>query len=127
MSLRDKEAVQRLFSQFIRDALGNLPPEDRARYQTELQKRADDFLRGVADGASGTGFVDLIGLGTRGPLKFDEITEPFIESDFDAAVIQSQLHAAAELYYLYQHERMKVFQVVTVLLRLWRDGRIRIQ
>ncbi|MFN8640227.1 MAG: hypothetical protein U0802_00655 [Candidatus Binatia bacterium] len=36
---------------------------------------------------------------------------------------QSQLHAAAELYYIYQHrERMKVFQVVGVLLRLFHDA-----
>ena len=39
----------------------------------------------------------------------------------------SQLHAAAELYFIYQHERMKVFQVVDVLLRLFRLGKMRIQ
>jgi hypothetical protein len=42
-------------------------------------------------------------------------------------VIPSQLHAAAELYYIYQHERMKVFQAVDVLVRLFHQGRIRIQ
>lgn len=126
MSVKDKETVQRLFSQFIREALENLPPDQRARYQAELQKRADDLLRASASGEP-TSFVDMVGLGTRGTLKFDDITTPFIEPDFDAAVIQSQLHAAAELYYIYQHERMKVFQCVSVLLRLWRGGQIRVQ
>ena len=42
-------------------------------------------------------------------------------------MVQSQIHAAAELYYIYQHERMKVFQVVGVLLRMFHDGRMRIQ
>jgi hypothetical protein len=50
-----------------------------------------------------------------------------MEPDFDDAVVPSQLHAAAELYYIYQHERMKVFQVILVLQRLFREGRMRIQ
>jgi hypothetical protein len=42
-------------------------------------------------------------------------------------VVPSQLHAAAELYYIYQHERMGVFRVAEVLRKLYRDGRMRIQ
>ncbi len=127
MSLKTTETIQRLFSQFVREALANLPPEQRTRYQEELSKRADDLLRGAADGAGGTAFVDLVGLGAKGAPPFDELSLPRIELDFDSSVIQSQLHAAAELYYVYQHERMKVFQVVSVLLRLFHDGRMRIQ
>ena len=41
--------------------------------------------------------------------------------------MQTQLHAAAELYFIYQHERMKVFQVVGVLLRLFHNGQMRVQ
>jgi hypothetical protein len=42
-------------------------------------------------------------------------------------VIPTQLHSAAELYYIYQYELMKVFQVASVLLRLFHEGRMRIQ
>src|SRR5262245_37773898 len=127
MSAKTKEELQRLFSQFVRDALAGLPPQERARYQEELQRRADDLLLAGADGAGATAFIDLIGLGTRGPMSFDEISTPRNLPDFDTAVIQSQLHAAAELYYIYQHERMKVFQVVNVLMHLFHEGRMRIQ
>jgi len=127
MSLKTKEEFQRLFSQFVRDALADLPPEERARYQGELQRRADELLRAGSDGGGATAFLDLVGLGTKGGAAFDEITAPRIVPDFDDAVVQSQLHAAAELYYIYQHERMKVFQVVGVLLRLFHEGRMRIQ
>jgi len=126
MSLNTTETLQRLFSQFMRDALANLPPEERARYQGELEKRAEELLR-TGNGGAPTDFVDLVGLGGRGTIPFGDLAYPRIELDFDDSVIQSQLHAAAELYYIYQHERMKVFQVVTVLLRLFHDGRMRIQ
>jgi len=127
MSVKIKEEFQRLFPQFVRDVLTSLPPQDRARYQEEFQRRAEELLRAGADGGGATAFLDLIGLGTKGAVPFDEISTPRILPDFDDAVVQSQLHAAAELYYIYQHERMKVFQVVGVLLRMFHDGRMRIQ
>ena len=42
-------------------------------------------------------------------------------------MIPSQLHAAADLYYIFQHERMRVFEVVDVLRHLFQTGRMRIQ
>jgi hypothetical protein len=127
MSLRDTELLRELIPQFIREALANLPPADRPRYQEELQRRFEELLRGAADGRQATSFVDLVGLSGQGSLPFDNLSYPRIELDFDNSVIQSQIHAAAELYYIYQHERMKVFQVVGVLLRLFHEGRMRIQ
>src|SRR5262245_8924823 len=127
MSLKTTETLQQLFSQFVRDALAGLPPEQRARFQEQFQQRTEELLRAAADGRARTGFLDLVGLNPEGPLPFDELSVPRIELDFDSAVVQSQLHASAELYYIYQHERMKVFQVVGVLLRLFHEGRIRVQ
>src|SRR5262245_20018359 len=127
MSLKTTEEIQRLFSQFTRDTLSNLPPEQRSRYQQELQKRLDELLKGAADGSGPTAFVDLMGLGSKGGIPFENLSYPRIEPDFADSVIQSQLHASADLYYIYQHERMKVFQVLGALLRLFHDGRIRIQ
>ena len=127
MSLKTKEEIQRLFSQFVRDALVGVPPEDRARVHEEFQKRADELLRTGADGDGPTAFLDLVGLGTKGGAAFDDISAPRLQPDFDNSVVQSQIHAAAELSYIYQHERMKVFQVVGVLLRMFHDGRMRVQ
>lgn len=50
-----------------------------------------------------------------------------MRNDFDKSVIPPQLLAAAELYFIYQVDRMKLFQVVDVLRRLFQNGQIRIQ
>jgi hypothetical protein len=127
MTLKTQETLQRLFNKFINDSLGSLPPEQRERYQAEFQKRAEELIRAGADGAGTAAFSDLVGLGPKGAVPFDSLSMPDLQPDFDEAVIPTQLHAAAELYYIYQHERMKVFQVVGVLLKLFHDGRMRIQ
>lgn len=127
MSLKTTETVQRLFSQLTRDLLADLPADQRDRYQADLQQRAADLVRAASKDGETTSFQDLIGLGAKGAMPFDAVTVPRLESDFDEAVIPTQLHAAADLYFIYQHERMKIFQVAGVLLRLFHEGRLRIQ
>jgi hypothetical protein len=127
MTVKTEETLQRLFSRFISDSLGSLPPEQRERYQAEFQKRAEELIRSGADGAGPGAFKDLVGLGAKGLRSFDDLSYAQIEPDFTEAIVPTQLHASAELYYIFQHERMKVFEVVGVLLRLFHDGRMRIQ
>lgn len=127
MSFQTTETIQRFFTQFIREALAEIPPEQRQQYQDLLEKRLDALAKGAANGGSSADFASLVGLGKDGSLPFDSLTFPRLESDFDEAVIPTQLHSAAELYYIHQHERMKVFQVAGVLLRLFHEGTMRIQ
>jgi hypothetical protein len=127
MSAKTKEEVQRLFSQFVRDTLSGLPAQERALYQEELQRRSEELLQSGGDGDGPTAFLDLVGLGAKGTASFDEVSTPRLTPDFADSVVQSQIHAAAELYYIYQHERMHVFRVVGVLLRMFHDGRMRVQ
>jgi hypothetical protein len=127
MSLKTKETIQRLFAQLSRDLLAEVPPEQRSRYQSLFQQRADELVQAAGDGTTPGDFTDLIGLGPQGAMPFDSLGFPSIKPDFDESVIPTQLHSAAELYYIFQHERMKVFQVAGVLLRLFHDGRMRIQ
>jgi hypothetical protein len=127
MSLKNKETLQRLFAQLSRDLLADVAPADRNRYQALFQQRADELVRAATDQKSPGAFTDLIGLGANNALPFEAVSFPSIQPDFDEAVVPTQLHSAAELYYVYQHERMKVFQVAAVLLRLFHDGRMRIQ
>jgi hypothetical protein len=126
MSVKTTETIQRLFSQFVRDALKDVPAAQRAEYQRQFEERADDLLRAASNGAS-TSFTDLIGFGPGGAIPFDAVSFPHIEPDFDESVIPTQLHSAAELYFIYQHERMKVFRVVGVLMRMFHSGQMRIQ
>jgi hypothetical protein len=107
--------------------LAALPPEERQQYEQQFEDRFGDLLKKAANGEGRDAFLDLIGFGGKGPVEFGDMSYPHIQPDFDDSVVPSQLHAAAELYYIYQHERMKIFQVVDVLLRLFHLGKMRIQ
>ncbi|WP_044870903.1 hypothetical protein [Pseudomonas sp. LFM046] len=127
MSFQTTEVIQRLWETFLRDQLANLAPEQRQQFEVQFEQRFEQLLKGAANGNGRDGFLDLIGFGSEGPVDFEDISYPYVQPDFDDSVVPSQLHAAAELYFIYQHERMKVFQVVDVLQRLFRLGKMRIQ
>ncbi len=127
MTIQTTETIQRLWDTFLRDQLANLPADERHSLATEFEGRFGELLQGASNGSGGHGFLDLIGLSGDGPLEFDKISYPHVQPDFDDSIVPSQLHAAAELYYQYQMERSKVFEVVEVLLRLFRLGKMRIQ
>ena len=120
------DVIKRLFQRFFRDELPGLSPADRMAFEAEFEERYDQLLDSSASEVP-TSFADLVGFGP-GPLKaFDALEVPLLRNDFDKSVIPPQLHASAELYYIYQMERMKIFAVVGVLRRLFQNGQIRIQ
>src|SRR6185436_2233648 len=120
------ETIQRFWQRFAREELDGLSPDERRRVAAELEARFGKLSAGAA-GDDYTAFSDLVGLGAKGAVPFGDIAWPKLVADFDDAVVPSQLHAAAELYFVYQHERMGVFRVADILRRLYRDGRMRIQ
>jgi hypothetical protein len=126
MSVNTTETLQRLMQTFLREQLAALPPEERQKFEQQFEDRFNELLKNAANGGM-EGFLDLIGFGGKGPIEFENLPYPHITPDFDDSVVPSQLHAAAELYYIYQHERMKVFQVIEVLRRLFQQGWMRIQ
>lgn len=126
MAYENFETISRLWQKFLREQLAVMQPEDRQKYELLFEDRFQTLLKGAA-GDGMDGFLDLIGFGGKGTPPFEKVPYPYISPDFDESVIPSQLHAAAELYFIYQHERMKVFQVVDILRRLFREGRMRIQ
>ncbi|HVJ16626.1 MAG TPA: hypothetical protein VM686_14390 [Polyangiaceae bacterium] len=129
MTFIDTETLRRLFPEVVRDIIPTLPPEQQESVLTELQKRAQAFLGASTADANGSSFLNLIGLNPGGPLSFasDGFAVPEVKGDFDESVVQTQLNSAADLYTIYQYERMKVFQVAGTLIRLFHDGRIRVQ
>lgn len=126
MANDSNEVIQRLFQRFFRDELPGLSPADRAAFESEFEDRYGELLqRSASDSAPS--FADMVGFG-EGPVKpFEALHVPLLRNDFDESVIPPQLQASAELYYIYQMERMKLFQVVNVLRRLFANGQIRIQ
>jgi hypothetical protein len=128
MSIQQTETIQRLWDRFIREQLATIPPEERRLYEQQFEDRFAELVEKGADTPTGgDGFLDMLGFGGKGPVVFEEMAYPYVRPDFDDSVVPSQLHAAAELYFIYQYERSKVFQVVDVLLRLFHHGRMRIQ
>jgi hypothetical protein len=130
MSIQQTETIQRLWDRFIRDQLASIAPEDRRAFEQQFEDRFADLLQKGANGAGpsgGDGFLDMLGFGGKGAVPFEDMAYPYVQPDFDDSVVPSQLHAAAELYYTYQMERSKIFQVVEVLLRLFHLGKMRIQ
>ena len=126
MTIQHNETLQRLWERFSRDQLAGLPLDERRQFEQQFEDRFAELVEKDADGAaSGDGFLDLIGFGGKGPVAFEEMRYPHIRPDFDDSVVPSQLHAAADLYFIYQYERSKVFQVVDVLQRLFQHGRMR--
>lgn len=120
------DVLERLLQRFLRDELPNLSPAERAALEAQFEDRFRELIeKSTTPGAFS--FPDLIGFGPDGVKPFDELPYPRLKADFDESVTPSQLHASAELYYIYQHERMKVFQVVDVLRRLFALGSMKIQ
>ena len=126
MTFQTTETIQRLWETFLQEQMANLPPKERDAMSPQFEQRFGELL-GKSGGDADAGFFDLLGLGPQGAVGFDKIGYPAITPDFDDSIVPSQLHAAAELYYIYQHERMKIFEVVDTLLRLFRLGKMRIQ
>ena len=126
MAYETHETIQRFWQRFLREELDGVPPEQRRRVAMELEGRFGELLKG-ASGDGDDAYIDLVGLGKEGVQPFGDIAYPNLIADFDEAVVPSQIHAAAELYFIFMYERMGVFRVAEVLSRLFRDGRMRIQ
>ena len=128
MAIQQTETIQRLWDRFVNEQLAAIPPEERRLYEQQLEDRFAELVEKGAEALpGGDGFLDLLGFGGRGPVAFEEMAYPYVKPDFDDSVVPSQLHAAAELYFIYQYERSKVFQTVDVLLQLFRLGKLYIQ
>lgn len=113
------------FQKAARDWVASLPSNLRAAAQAELDRRFESLLGGGAE-VGPDGFLDMIGFGKTGVQPLDALPPPYIKADFDENVSTSQLQAVADLYFIFQHEKMKVFQVVNVLRRLFELGRIKV-
>lgn len=125
MALDDKVALRSIWPGFTDDALRDLPPAMRERVARELEARVNGLV-GATSGDAGAAFSDLLGLGPGGPSGFGAINWPDIAADFDDSIVPAQIQAVAELYFIYQHERMGVFRVVDMLRRLFHEGRMKV-
>jgi hypothetical protein len=72
------------------------------------------------------GFAELIGIGNEAARKVTETRLPQGVEDYDEQVASDRILAVADLYYLYQHEKVGVFRVVRKLQELFNAGAVRL-
>lgn len=87
--------------------------------QVETEERGKP---GPPDGGLG----QLVGIGDNAATELGQTRMPPGIEAYDESVASERLIAVADLYYLYQHERIKVFQVVQKLQELFQQGAIRL-
>jgi hypothetical protein len=127
MSHGDTIQLAQLANALRADLRADLPAESLDAFERQFARRLEQLMAPSARSAPAEGFRDLVGLSPGGDAGFNGVEVAPIPSDFDDAVLEEQVRSAGDLYLVYQHERMRVFDVADSLLRLFHEGRIRVQ
>jgi len=72
------------------------------------------------------GLLALIGLGSGAPDSIETVPLPGGVQTYDEQVASERINGIADLYYLYQHERIGVFRVIQKLKELFDAGAVRL-
>jgi hypothetical protein len=72
------------------------------------------------------GLADLIGFGASAPADLSGVRQPSKVEEYDDEVSSERLLAVADLYYIYQMERLGVFSVILKLQHLFKAGTVRL-
>jgi hypothetical protein len=126
MTYKTQQTIERTWQQFVRDQLREMPPDQRGPLEDELARRFS-HLADAAGGAEQNAFFDLLGFGKQGMIPFGDVPAPPVAADFDDSIYPSQIYAAGQLYFIFQHERMGVFRIAKILKDLFHAGRMRVQ
>jgi hypothetical protein len=126
----------------LRDQLGQLRArlmEDAAPDLIANPARAealtnwlDDQIRALDDADAAVplppdhGLAQLAGIGPTAADNLGETVLPVRVADYDDTVASERVQAMADLYYIYQHERLGVFRVVQKLQELFKAGTARL-
>lgn len=72
------------------------------------------------------GLASLIGIGADAPPDLSGARQPSRVEEYDDEVSSERILAVADLYYIYQMERVGVFQVILKLQELFKAGSVRL-
>lgn len=101
-------------------------------FATLINQTIQDYLEAFEDDlrqlpASGDGGLSsLIGIGADASSGVDNLRMPPKLPDYDEQVVSERLLGIADLYYIYQHERLGVFRAVLSLQELFKAGKVRL-
>jgi hypothetical protein len=100
------------------------------RLADALGARIDEILAVLENRDGGHpadyGLSQLAGVGPEAVDELREARMPPAVTPYDETVVSQRLVAAADLYYIYQHERIGVFRVIQKLQQLFRAGAVRL-
>ena len=127
-SLYDRIAALRetMMERFSADLIQNPALADA------ISKQIDDMLAAVVDvDANATpppdkGLAELIGVGPGAATELGQTRIPQGVQPYDETVASERIIAVADLYYIYQHEKIGVFRVMQKLQELFRAGAVQL-
>lgn len=73
-----------------------------------------------------TGLAALVGLGPEAAAEFGQTRVPPAIQPYEETVTSERVLAVADLYYIFQHEKLGVFRVLLKLQELFRAGTVRL-
>ena len=97
-----------------------------------LMQQIDDMLAAVVAGDQAAspppdkGLAQLVGVGPEAAAILGQARMPQGIEPYDEQIQSERLLAVADLYYLYQHERIGVFRVIQKLQELFQAGAVRL-
>jgi hypothetical protein len=97
-----------------------------------VNKQLDDMIASVVDADSrmpvppDKGLAELVGLGPQAATVLGKTRIPQGVAPYDETVTSERIIAVADLYYIYQHERIGVFRAIQKLQELFRAGTVRL-
>jgi hypothetical protein len=97
-----------------------------------LTKQIDDMLTAVVDADAKAppppdkGLAQLAGIGPEAAKEFGDTRVPQAVQPYDETITSERMIAVGDLYYIYQHEKIGVFRVMTKLQELFRAGAVRL-
>jgi hypothetical protein len=127
-SVMDRIAALRaaVTNRFAGDLVGNPALADA------LKQQVDDVLAAVvqqdmkAPLPPDKGLAQLIGVGPDAAREFGKTRIPQGVEPYDEQITSERLVAVADLYYIYQHEKIGVFRVIRKLKELFHAGAVRL-
>jgi hypothetical protein len=97
-----------------------------------LVRKIDDLVNQVVEARAAEpsppdrGLAALVGLGPEAAASLGETRLPPGVPVYDETVVSERVVAVADLYYIYQHERIGLFRVMRKLQELFRAGTVRL-
>jgi hypothetical protein len=113
-------------NQLAANLIGNPQLADALTQQIDALLEAALKASAQAPTPPDLGLAQLVGLGPQAANDFGLVQLPQGVVSYDETVTSERISAVADLYYIYQHEKIGVFRVMQKLQDLFRAGAVRL-